>query len=155
MRVLVALAVLVTLLTSCSHHPRLLRQNEETLTLRTQYLQSNPDGEFNALIAKSEVTSGMGAMEVLAAWGVPNWRRGVENRPVEFWTYYEKDEATKTYVSYDLVFENRVLRRWVVTDNIASYDDLVERDLTGLYREYGGLTKIAPAQADSETLKKK
>jgi hypothetical protein len=83
-------------------------------SIREEYLRNNPDGKYNALITEGRVVKGMGILEVLASWGMPNDRRSTEEGDAEFWAYYAKDEHTQKYVSYELVFEKRILARWVV-----------------------------------------
>lgn len=145
MKAIIALLViaLVVVIASCSHAPRLARESSETAAFRAQYLESNPDSPFNRHIERGEVTRGMGVMEVLASWGVPDRRQSVTQCNVEFWTYITYDDYRNTYTSYDLVFDARTLDRWVRTEDVASYEDLVQRDLTALYGRSTGTGSIA------------
>ena len=127
---LVALAGIMA--ASCSHAPRLATVPATRDDLRVEYLRNNPDGKHNRHIRKGEVTRGMSVIEVLASWGLPNTRRAGGAERHEYWTYYSHDKHTDTYTSYALVFETRVLLRWVIESNINSYDALVQRDLIGI-----------------------
>ncbi len=110
------LLVVVTLVfaASCSKLPPSSRSDEHTTSIRAEYLQNHPEGEHNAYIAEGRVVKGMGIVEVLASWGLPNARRSVAKDNSEFWTYYAKDEQTQQVVSYELVFQAKVLSKWVV-----------------------------------------
>ncbi len=114
MRGILLLVLVVTVAVSCSRLPRSIRSNDEMASIRAEYLQNNPDGEYNGHITEGRVVKGMNTLEVLASWGVPNVRRGWELDKEEYWTYYAKDEHTQQLVSYDLVFDDRVLKRWVI-----------------------------------------
>lgn len=99
---------------SCAKLPQSTRSNEHMTSIREEYLRNNPDGKYNALIMEGRVVKGMGIIEVLASWGLPNDRRTSETGDTEYWAYYAKDEATQKFVSYELVFDTKVLTRWVV-----------------------------------------
>ena len=114
MRCILLLVLVVTVAVSCSRLPRSTRSNDEMASIRAEYLQNNPDGKYNGHITEGRVVKGMNNVEVLASWGVPNVRRGWEHDKTEYWTYYAKDEHTQQLVSYDLVFDDRVLHRWVI-----------------------------------------
>jgi hypothetical protein len=83
-------------------------------SIREEYLRNHPDGRYNTLITDGRVVKGMGIIEVLASWGMPNDRRSSETGDTESWAYYARDEATQKLVSYELVFEGKILTRWVV-----------------------------------------
>lgn len=117
---------------SCSHAPRLAKAPAARDDLRAEYLRNNPDGKFNNHIIRGEVVKGMGSIEVLAAWGVPNLRRSGRAEIAEYWIYYSLDDHTKTYTLYELGFRERVLAKLVIEDNINSYDALVQRNLIGI-----------------------
>ena len=114
MRCILLLVFVVTVTGCCSRLPQSIRSNDEMASIRAEYLQNNPDGEYNGHITEGRVVKGMNTLEVLASWGVPNVRRGWEHDKTEYWTYYAKDEHTQQLVSYVLVFDDRVLRRWVI-----------------------------------------
>lgn len=148
-------AAVATVAVSCSPNPTLLRESEKTASLRAQYIQSNPDGKFNAQIEHSEIVKGMGVMEVLASWGLPNWRQASETATVEFWGYYVRDKYTDTYTSYDLVFDDGTLSRWVVREDIGSYDELMRRSMAGFNRTSTEDLGRLGDQVDTGALKKK
>ncbi|UCH83444.1 MAG: hypothetical protein JSW50_13445 [Candidatus Latescibacterota bacterium] len=109
---LLVLAAIVAV--SCSQLPPSDKSPEEMASIRAEYLENNPNGKYTEYIMEGRVVKGMNTMEVLASWGLPNVRRNWTPDNAEYWTYYARDEHTKKVVSYDLVFENRVLNRWVV-----------------------------------------
>ncbi|MEJ2722744.1 MAG: hypothetical protein P8181_16640, partial [bacterium] len=45
---------------------------------------------------------------------LPNVRRAWTQKDEEYWTYYARDEVTDQTMSYELVFQDKVLSRWVV-----------------------------------------
>jgi hypothetical protein len=120
------------LVASCSHAPRLATAPAARDDYRAEYLRNNPDGKFNPHIKKGEVVKGMAGIEVLASWGLPNFRRSGRAEISEYWIYFSLDDHTKTYTVYELGFKERVLAKLVIEDNIHSYDALVQRNLIGL-----------------------
>jgi len=114
MRCGLLVVVTLALAASCSQLPASHRSDEHTTSIRAEYLQNHPDGKYNAYIAEGRVVKGMSVVEVLASWGLPNARRSVAQENSEFWTYYAKDEQTQQIVSYELVFQTKVLAKWVV-----------------------------------------
>lgn len=108
----------VASVSSCSRLPQSTRSNEHMTSIREEYLRNHPDGQFNALIMEGRVVKGMGIIEVLASWGLPNDRRSSGEGDSEYWAYYAKDEHTQKFVSYELVFENRMLTRWAIHADI-------------------------------------
>jgi hypothetical protein len=117
----IELAVIVLALTaSCSQLPQSSRTDEQMTSIRGEYLQNHPEGMYNAYIREGRVVKGMGIVEVLASWGLPNVRRPAPEGEVEFWAYYAKDEQTQRLVSYELVFEGKVLNRWTVHADLPS-----------------------------------
>ncbi len=127
---LVALVGIVA--ASCSHAPRLATAPAMRDDFRVEYLRNNPDGKHNRHIKNGEITRGMSVIEVLASWGLPNVKRTGKVERNEYWTYYSHDKHTDTYTSYALVFQTRILARWVIETGINSYDALVQRDLIGI-----------------------
>jgi hypothetical protein len=109
---LVVLAAIVAV--SCSRLPRTDKPPEEMASIRAEYLQNHPDGQYTDHIMEGRVVKGMNTLEVLASWGLPNVRRNWSQDNSEYWTYYAQDEHTEQVVSYDLIFEEKVLARWVV-----------------------------------------
>lgn len=108
------LVLVATVAVSCSQLPPSNKTNEEMAGIRAEYLQNNPDGKYTDHIMEGRVVKGMGTLEVLASWGLPNVRRNWNQDNAEYWTYYARDEHTRQVVSYDLVFEDKKLTRWVV-----------------------------------------
>jgi hypothetical protein len=89
-------------------------------SIREEYLANHPEGVYNAYIREGRVVKGMGNVEVLAAWGLPNVRRPGKEAGVEYWEYYARDEQSNSIVSYELAFVERVLNRWSVRADLAS-----------------------------------
>lgn len=114
MRCILLLVLVLAVAVSCSRLPRSTKSNDEMASIRAEYLQNNPEGKYNDHIKEGRVVKGMNTLEVLASWGIPNIRRGWEHDRTEYWTYYAKDEHTEQLVSYDLVFDEKVLNRWVI-----------------------------------------
>jgi hypothetical protein len=52
--------------------------------------------------------------EVVAAWGIPERRVAKRSIGEERWTYTARDPHSADYVSYELVFVERVLHRWTI-----------------------------------------
>ena len=110
------LPVLVaTVAVSCSQLPPSDKSPEEMASIRAEYLENNPNGKYTGYIMEGRVVKGMNTLEVLASWGLPNVRRNWTPDNAEYWTYYAQDEHTRKVVSYDLVFEDKVLSRWIVS----------------------------------------
>jgi len=105
----------VALVASCSSLPQTTRTPDEMASIRTEYLETHPDGKYNDCIMEGRVVKGMNVLEVLASWGLPNARRGWQHDKTEYWTYNARDEHTKEMVSYELIFDDRVLSKWVVS----------------------------------------
>ena len=120
---------------SCSHAPRLATVPAKRDDFRVEYLRNNPDGKHNRHIRNGEITKGMSVIEVLASWGLPNTRRTGQVERNEYWTYYSHDIHTDTYTSYALVFQTRVLSRWVIETDIRPFDALGQRDLLGIHSQ--------------------
>jgi hypothetical protein len=108
----------VAAIASCSRLPQSTRSGEQMTSIREEYLRNHPDGRFNTLIMEGRVVKGMGIIEVLASWGIPNDRRSNGAGRTEYWAYYAKDEHTQRFVSYELVFESNELTRWVVNTDL-------------------------------------
>ncbi len=106
--VLIAGAVL----SSCAHSPRVIDENEAVLSIRTDYLRSNPAGPYNDFIRRGEVVKGMNYVEVLAAWGFPESRLRVPERSAEYWRYVSRDELSRDWIQYTFVFEGDALAEW-------------------------------------------
>lgn len=120
MRSVLLLVFAVVVAVSCSQLPRSTKSPEEMASLRSEYLQNHPDGKYNQHILEGRVVKGMNTLEVLASWGLPNLRRGWKHDNSEYWTYYAKDEHTKQLLSYELVFEEMILSRWVVNTAVST-----------------------------------
>jgi hypothetical protein len=119
-RWILGVVVTVAISASCGRLPQSTRTDEHTTSIRADYLRNHPNGPFNVHIAEGRVTRGMNIMEVLASWGAPNLRRTSPEGSTEYWAYYAKDEHTQKMVSYELVFENQVVTRWVIDAAVAS-----------------------------------
>ena len=104
---------------SCTHAPRSTHQTDATVSIRTEYLQGHPRGKFNDRVRKGELVKGMNVMEVLASWGIPNQRQSTDHDS-ETWTYASRDDFSKDFVSYALVFRDQVLRSWLVERTTAA-----------------------------------
>jgi len=130
-RVILCLVSLMALVASCSHAPRLNRDAGATADFRAEYLEDNPHDIFVDRIMQGEVDKGMNPMHVLAAWGLPNVRRSWKDSDAERWIYYTLDEYTSRIVSYELVFENGYVTRWLVDDNVRELGTLTPKDLIG------------------------
>ena len=111
------LVFVLALTASCSSLPKSDHLDDGEVGMRAEYLESHPDGEYNAHISEGRVVKGMGAEEVLASWGLPNLRRSWKHDKAEYWTYYAKDEHTGQVVGYELIFDKQLLTRWVVDTN--------------------------------------
>ena len=141
---LAIVTVAVVLLSACSSGLHLNQELDDRDDIRQTYLQNNPNGKYNEHIAKGEVVKGMSVIEVLAAWGLPGVRRTSTQTGTEFWTYYTLDDISQKISSYDLVFTNRTLDRWIVAIDVMSLEDFHENEATegtGIaYRPSGGLS---------------
>jgi hypothetical protein len=112
--------LVLALAASCSQLPQSSRTDEQMTSIREEYLANHPDGTYNAYIREGRVVKGMGNVEVLASWGLPNVRRPGPEPNVEYWEYYARDEQSKSLVSYELAFLDKVLNRWAVHADLAS-----------------------------------
>jgi hypothetical protein len=155
-RIALGLAVAVVL-ASCAHNPRMQQETQGISQLRMEYVQHNPSGMFNDYIMRGEIVKGMGLIEVVAAWGMPNLIRSWEDSGFEYWTYYALDEHTRQYTRYELIFGTRTLKKWVVTKNVAGAGGLppleVSRSLSAI-RDFLSTERAEEMGGDSETLKK-
>jgi hypothetical protein len=111
---ILAVALAIGMTASCAHAPRLPTESSESLQRRTQYLQDHPNGLHNSAIMRGEVEKGMDIAEVIAVWGVPDRRIAKKSAREERWTYTARDEHSGDYISYELVFAERVLQRWFI-----------------------------------------
>jgi hypothetical protein len=119
-RLFVLLGGLVVVVAACSRAPAPFQGNPALDELRASYLRTHPEGAFTAHVEKGEVVKGMGFVEVLAAWGLPNLRRGSEDNPTEVWEYLVKDDASGDVTVYRLVFRDRILVDWEVGHDVAA-----------------------------------
>jgi hypothetical protein len=104
--------VAATFLPSCAHSPRVIDESEAVLSIRKDYLRSNPDGRFNDFIERGEVVKGMSYVEVLAAWGFPEARLNIPERSTEYWRYVARDDLSRDWVEYTFVFQKNLLSEW-------------------------------------------
>lgn len=152
----IPLLVLVSVISvSCSRLPQSVRSNEELASIRAEYLQNHPDGKYNDHILEGRVVKGMNSLEVLASWGVPNVRRGWEHDKTEYWTYYAKDEHTEQLLSYELIFDDKVLSRWVIGDQVRGLGTAVTEPTTTRTVEETLMLGTASAVGGDATVKKK
>jgi len=118
-----AFAVVATLLVAagCAHSPRVIDESPSMLTIRADYLQSNPDGPYNEHIHSGEVVKGMNYIEVLASWGVPDARYRTEpgEIEVEYWHYLSLDEISHDWTQHTFVFEKKKLVEWDVMRHVS------------------------------------
>ncbi len=128
-RIIPCFVFLVALVAACSHAPRLDRDADATADFRAEYLEHNAHNEFTERIMRGEVDKGMNAMQVLAAWGLPNVRRSWQDSDAERWTYYTLDEYTSRLTSYELVFAGGYVARWLVDANVRGLGTLTPKDL--------------------------
>lgn len=115
------LPVLILAVSSCSYTPRKISGTESSylLQLRQEYLAANPDGEYNAYVAKGEVVKGMDLIAVLASWGHPSIRK--KDAPLtERWVYREVDDVSKDWVEYTFTFQSSVLTEWDLVRHFAA-----------------------------------
>lgn len=131
--VLAVAVLLLILLPACSHLPRMPEgAGSDAAALRQAYFEAHPDGEFNECIRQGEVVRGMNVIEVLASWGVPNMRRAYAHATGQYWTYFVVDDASRRVMSYELVFDDRVLERWNIAQSVLTIDKLPPEDLSGM-----------------------
>jgi hypothetical protein len=125
------LAAAVCAVAACSHAPQLTRHSDQTAVFRAQYLQYYAGDPFEGEIRHGIVHKTMNFMQVLAAWGLPNARTQQSWDGDETWTYFAVDEHSNSLISYDLVFTDGRVDRWVVR-HPADMPILPPEDLTGL-----------------------
>lgn len=121
------LAVLTTIfVTGCAHSPRVMDETSSMLTIRSDYLETNPDGPFNSHIMSGEVVKGMNYVEVLASWGVPHarYRTNVGEDEVEYWHYLARDDVSKDWTQYTFVFEKKSLVEWDMMRHVSKNGSL-------------------------------
>jgi hypothetical protein len=135
----VLLAVVTTaVLASCAYSPRVIEENDAVLSIRTDYLRSNPTGKFNDFIKRGEVVKGMNYVEVLASWGFPEARLRVADRGLEYWRYVTRDDASRDWVQYTFVFEGNALAEWEMMRHNSKTRAMAQiefRDATGIPTE--------------------
>ena len=139
---------------SCSQLPESSRSDENMAGIREEYLRNHPDGKFNAFISEGRVVKGMGIFEVLASWGLPNARRSSDDGAEEYWAYFAKDEPTNKIVSYELVFEEKVLTRWVVHAELPTALGSAQMP-TGDTRTIQETLQLGPTRVDNSSAPKK
>ena len=127
----IVVIVVIGFAVSCSHAPQLERTSEQVAGFRSQYLEHHPDDRFKKQILKNEVHKEMNFMQVLAAWGLPNVRNGVDEQGSETWGYFAVDKHSKEVKRYDLVFNRSRLIGWLISDD-PGLGLLNPEDLTGL-----------------------
>lgn len=125
------LAAAVCALAACSHAPQLTRYSDQTAVFRAQYFQYYSGDPFEGEIRNGIVHKTMNFMQVLAAWGLPNARAQQSGEGNETWTYFAVDENSHSLMSYELVFTESRVARWVVR-HPAGMPILPPDDLTGL-----------------------
>jgi hypothetical protein len=128
---------------------------EDVDRYRSEYLKNNPDGKYNSNILNGEVTKGMDVFAVLASWGLPHLRRGSAQSSTESWVYYSLDEHTQKVLSYELIFVDDTLKRWILDDNAQALGTLTPRDLIGIPTTGDTPDAKDLRSADKGTIKKK
>jgi len=113
-----AVIVAALLGTGCAHAPRSFDESTATLAIRSDYLETHPDGQFNDLIARGEVEKGMSFFEVLAAWGLPEWRARTQDARYELWGYLARDEASQDWTRFTFTFEKKALVEWEISRHV-------------------------------------
>ena len=132
---------------ACAHVPRAPHPSVANDTMRAQYLADNPRGQFNDKIEHGEIAEGMNALEVLASWGLPDRRRQEKHHAhEESWFYLARDEYSRDYIVYEIVFEDRQLDRWYVMRGTAGSGGLFSSGTSGYaaFRD-SRATRSAPA----------
>jgi hypothetical protein len=117
-----ALVVLTAaMVSSCSYNNHLIvvEENRAMLSIRAEFLQANPDGIHNASISRGEVVKGMGFMEVLASWGLPEARERDQEKGLEYWSYFFRDDDSRDWVRYTFTFEKTELTEWDTARHVA------------------------------------
>ena len=130
---LLLLVVTVGMTTSCAHIPTNTRRGPADESIRAQYLQDYPNGVYNDHIMRGELATGMNVIEVLASWGLPDEREWDQASNRVSWFYTSRDEHSRDYVAYELVFEDLVLARWILERGIAGAGGVFARDAAGLW----------------------
>ncbi len=120
------LAITCLIVTGCAHTPRNIDESRSVLTIRADYLASNPDGPYNQYITRGEVVKGMSYVDVLASWGVPRarYRTDVEQNEVEYWHYFTLDDVSRDWTQFTFVFEKKVLTEWDVIRHVTKNGSL-------------------------------
>ncbi|NIM19438.1 MAG: hypothetical protein GTO51_03550 [Candidatus Latescibacteria bacterium] len=149
LKLILPLLFLGLVMYACSHCPKSYKETDTIIRSRQEYIRAHPEGPFNNHILNGEVVKGMGLMEVLASWGLPNSRNCSESGAQEFWTYYATGEQTGDIREYVLIFKDQTLSRWKVTLSVAE----------GGYREQDPSKPVTLGKgekdAGSDVLKKK
>jgi hypothetical protein len=119
-RLPILFAALVMVWSGCSCKSATERADLVALEAREGYVAAHPEGAFNDLILKGEITRGMSAHDVLAAWGMPNVYALSRKSPEEHWIYYVRDPEVLSLLIYTLTFEDDTLRLWDVDQKRAT-----------------------------------
>ncbi len=107
------------IVSSCSYHPKVEEESQDVLTIRQEFLLANPNGIHNASISRGEVMKGMGFMEVLAAWGLPEARERIRDKELEYWSYFFRDDDSRDWTRYTFTFERSELIEWDTARHVA------------------------------------
>jgi len=137
---------------ACAQNPPSMGEGHETeyiQMLRTEFFKSNPNGQYNENISRSEVVVGMDFLEVLSSWGNPVKRqKPAEN--IEHWIYMELDRDTGDRYEYTLIFRDNTVADWALTRYLANGSvDTVREDKTSV------LSKKDLIKTDPESAPKK
>jgi hypothetical protein len=116
---ILAVTLVLAALSACAHAPRSLQMTDHITSIRMQFLADYPNGRFNDQIQRGEIAKGMNVLEVLAAWGTPVDKARVEGVEVETWTYRDRDEHSRDFIIYEVVFDKRLLTDWFITRSTA------------------------------------
>lgn len=96
----------------CSRMTTIGKEGVADYQLRTEYINSHPDGYFNYHIHKGEIKRGMERDEVAASWGFPDVLLAGDNFNHQHWVYYTKGSDAGSVLIYTLDFLNDSLRDW-------------------------------------------
>jgi hypothetical protein len=113
-RLPILFAALAMVWSGCSCKSATERADLIAAEAREEYVRIHPDGTFNDLILEGEITHGMSAREVMAAWGLPNVYAVSRSSPAEHWIYFVRDRDALSMLIYTLTFEDDTLRVWDV-----------------------------------------
>lgn len=116
-------------LAGCAHAPRVINETDSVRQIRGQFLKANPNGPYNDHVARGEVVAGMGFIEVLASWGLPDSRWRSKAGELEYWSYFTRDADSGDWVGYTFTFEENAVSEWAMTRHVVKNGALFPWDL--------------------------